>query len=172
MSARAAILVSLLVAGCAASSVDETTAESDIRDTLGNSERVCVDVDSIVTTHEPKMVGPDGDQPVFNIRSGDIVAGNFALVVDAWSTFNDGVAKIYWIPVDRDVAMANPLDVVVESLTGHGDVETITFGGDGTYSLAADDAAFWASGTRFDQPGRYRLTATAPDHWACFELTV
>lgn len=147
------------------------SGQSGFDDALGTSERVCVDVDLIVATEEPTMVvGPeDNRQPVFDIRSGEILAGNFAFIVNEWSTkWPDGAAKIYWVPFDHRVATTGPLEVTVEPLDSNDPAVVQTFD-----QIASSGAGvFWASGSRFPQPGRYRLIATALGHWGCFELTV
>jgi hypothetical protein len=73
--------------------------------------------------------------------------------------------------VDPVIAVREALEVVVEPLETTDAPETLTFGGDGSYAQGVG-AAFWASGTRFPHPGRYRLTVSAPGHWGCFEVTV
>lgn len=80
----------------------------------------------------------------------------------------DGAAKIYWVPFDHRVATTGPLEVTVEPLDTS-DPPVIQ-----TFEQLASNAAgvFWPSGTKFPQSGRYRLIATAPGHWGCFELTV
>ena len=146
------------------------SGQSGFEDALGTSERACVDVDQIVANEEPEMVGPeDNRQPVFDIRSGGILAGNFAFVVGQWSTeWPDGAAKIYWVPFDHRVATTGPLEVTVEPLDSNDPAVGQTF-----EQIASNAAGvFWPSGTKFPQPGRYRLTATAPGHWGCFELAV
>ena len=146
------------------------SGQSGFDDALGTSERACVDVDQIVAAEEPTMVGPeDNRQPVFDIRSGEILAGNFASAVNQWSTeWPDGAAKIYWVPFDHRLANTGPLEVTVEPLDSNDPAVLQTF-----EQIASSTAGvFWATGTKFPQPGRYRLTATAPGHWGCFELTV
>jgi hypothetical protein len=135
---------------------------------FGTSERVCVDVDLIVATEDPVMLGPKQDVPVYDVRSGEIVAGNFLSVVGKWAEWEGGNMKIYWVPYDHVAARTGSLTVVVEPLDTDGPAESFTF--DQTASNAS--GMFWPSGTRFPQPGRYRLTATAPGHWGCFEVTV
>ena len=116
------------------------------------------------------MVGSgDSRLSVFDIRSGDILAGNFASVVNQWSAeWPDGAVKLYWIPFDHRVATTGSLEVTVEPLDTS-DPPVVQ-----TFATPASNAAvvFWPSGTKFPQAGRYRLTATAPGHWGCFELTV
>ena len=115
------------------------------------------------------MAGPDMDVPIFDVRSGDIIAGNFANIVHQWSTFEpEGVTKIYWVPFDHVTAMTEPLEVVVEPLDREDPPLMLTF----DITASNSSGRFWPSGTRFPQPGRYRLTATAPGHWGCFEVTV
>ena len=146
------------------------SGQSGFDDALGTSERACVDVDQIVTDEKPEMVGPeDNRQPVFDIRSGEILAGNFASAVNQWSTeWPDGAAKIYWVPFDHRLATTGPLEVTVEPLDSNDPAVVQTF-----EQIASSTAGvFWATGTKFPQPGRYRLTATAPGHWGSFELTV
>ena len=144
------------------------SGQDGFEDPLGTSDRVCVDVDEIVTTEEPEMVGPDSDQPVFAIRSGEFVAGNFSSVVGKWPEWQNGEVKLYWVPFDWRVAFTGVLEVTVEPLEGNGPAVVQTF------DVRASNAGgvFWPSGTRFPEPGRYRLTAEAPGHWGCFELTV
>lgn len=150
---------------------DTTSEVSGVVNTLGTSERVCVDVDSIVSAGIPSaLAGPD-KQPVFDIRSGEIVAGNFDYVVDSWDDFNDGIAKIYWVPLDREVARTEALVVEVEPLDSDEPLGRFRFGGDGSWSVGAG-GPFWPSGTAFPAPGRFRITATAIGHWGCFEVTV
>lgn len=145
------------------------SGQSGFEDALGTSVRACVDVDQIVATEEPEMVGPEGNrQPVFAVRSGEFLAGNFASVVGNWSEWPSGEVKIYWIPFDWHVAFTEPLEVTVEPLDSNDSPVVQTF------EVRASNAGgiFWPSGTKFPEPGRYRLTATAPGHWGCFELTV
>jgi len=145
---------------------------------LGTPDRVCVDVDRVVAEDEPQMVGPEGNtSPVFDVRSGEFLVGNFDLVVGRWSSaFAEHGAKIYWIPFDDEVATAGSLEVTVEPLDGehppvvHTFTQTAFTVSSGTASEVA--VVFWPSGTKFADHGRYRLTATAPGHWGCFELTV
>lgn len=144
------------------------SGQSGFEDALGASERACVDVDQIVATEEPEMLGPeDNRQPVFDIRSGEFLVGNFASVVEKWSEWPNGDVKLYWVPFDWQVAFTEPLEVTVEPLeSGSAVVQT--------FDMRASSASgvFWPSGTKFPGPGRYRLTAIAPGHWGCFELTV
>jgi hypothetical protein len=145
------------------------SGQAGFEDALGTPERACVDVDQIVATEEPEIVGPeDNRQPVFDVRSGEILAGNFASVVNKLSEWPDGVVKLYWVPFDWRVAFTGPLEVTVEPLDSNDPAVVQTF------EVRASNAGgiFWASGTKFPQPGRYRLTATAPGHWGCFELKV
>jgi hypothetical protein len=136
---------------------------------LGTSERACVDVDQIVASEEPKMVGPEDNRvPVFDIRSGEILAGNFASVVNKWSEWPDGEVKIYWVPFDYRVVSVAPLEVTVQPLDSDDPAIVQAF----ELRASTASAVFWPSATKFPEPGRYRLTATAPGHWGCFELTV
>jgi hypothetical protein len=136
---------------------------------LGTAERACVDVDQIVASEEPKMVGPEDNRvPVFDIRSGEILAGNFASVVNKWSEWPGGEVKIYWVPFDYRVVSAAPLEVTVQPLDSDDPATEQTL----EVRASTASAVFWPSGTKFPEPGRYRLTATAPGHWGCFELTV
>jgi len=144
------------------------SGQDGFEDPLGTPERVCVDVDEIVATEEPEMVGPEDDQPVFATRSGEFVAGNFASVVGKWSEWPNGEVKLYWIPFDWQVAFTEPLEVTVEPLEGNGSAVIQTF----DVRASNSGGMFWPSGTKFPAAGRYRLTAEAPGHWACFELTV
>lgn len=174
-SALAATLI-----GCTTSSTGTTVAEAppslaDIGQdgfdgALGTPDRTCVDVDRVVAENEPQMVGPEDNRaPVYDIRSGEFLVGNFDLVVGRWtSTFAEHGAKIYWIPFDDEVATTRPLEVTVEPLDGDRPAVVQTF----TQTAFTADLVFWPSGTKFPESGRYRLTATAPGHWGCFELTV
>lgn len=106
-----------------------------------------VDVDHIVATEDPEMVGPEDDRlPVFDIRSGEILAGNFALDVNRWSSeWPDGAAKIYWIPFDHSVATTGQLEVTVEPLDNNAPAVVQTFD-----QIASSGAGiFWPGGTKF-----------------------
>lgn len=124
----------------------------------------------IVAAEEPKLVGPDANrQPVFDVRPGEFLAGNFAFVVNQWSPeWPDGAAKIYRVPYDWRVAFTGPLVVTVEPLDSNDPAVVQTF----EVRASSTGGIFWLSGTKFPQPGHYRLTAIAPGHWGCFELTV
>lgn len=145
------------------------SGQSGFDNSLGTPERECVDVDQIVATEEPEMVGPDEDpQPVFDIRSGEFLAGNFASIVGKWSDWPGGEVKLYWVPFDWPIAFAEPLEVTVEPLDTDGPVVVQIF----DVKASSAGGVFWPSGTKFPEPGRYRLTSVAPGHWGCFELTV
>lgn len=121
-------------------------------------------------TKSPEWSDPeDSRMPVFNIRSGDILAGNFGSIVNQWSPeWPDGAVKLYWIPFDHRVATTGSLEVTVEPLDASDPPVVQTF----VTPASTATTVFWPSGTKFPQAGRYRLTATAPGHWGCFELTV
>lgn len=147
------------------------TDREEFADALGTASRACVDVDQLVAEVVQGTLNP-ANAPVVDVRSGDFVAGNFAVVVGRWESFEDGgVAKIYWIPADISVARSEVLEVEIEPLDPAGTTQIMSFGGGGNYSWV-ESGAFWPSGTSFPHPGRYRLTARAPGHWGCFELTV
>lgn len=58
-----------------------------------------------MATEAPEMVGADKDVAVFDIRSGELLAGNFASVVNQWSSeWPEGAAKVYWVPLDPETA--------------------------------------------------------------------
>lgn len=182
------VALALTLIGCTSGRTGTTTVEvppslasigqGGFDAALGTPDRICVDVDRVVAEEEPQMVGPEGNTAsVFDVRSGEILAGNFDLVVGRWSpAWAEHGAKIYWIPFDDEVATRGPLEVTVEPLHGvhppvvHTFTQTAFAVTPGTASAVA--LVFWPSGTRFPEPGRYRLTATAPGHWGCFELTV
>jgi hypothetical protein len=148
--------------------ISATTTQELFETGFGTAERLCVDVDKIAANEEPLVVGHDADIPILDIRSGDFVAGNFFFVVDAWAQWPHGDMKIYWVPFDHITASTGSLELVVEPLEPVGAPVTLTF--DQTAFNAS--GVFWPTGTVFPQPGRYRLTATAPGHWGCFEVTV
>ena len=83
-------------------------------------------------------------------------------------------AKIGWVPLDRLVAKTSALDVRVEHLADPpvGAPVRLRLGGDGNHSWTGAGEHFWPSTVPFPAAGRWRLTATAPGHWGCFELTV
>jgi hypothetical protein len=180
-SALAATLVGCTTGGTGETAVEVPPSLADIGqdgldDALGTTDRICVDVDRVVAEDEPQMVGPEDNRaPVFDVRSGEFLAGNFDLVVGRWSpAFAEHGAKIYWVPFDDEVATTGPLQVTVEPLDGDHQtvVHTFTQTAYTVASGAAEALVFWPSGTKFPEPGRYRLTSTAPGHWGCFELTV
>lgn len=182
-SALAVTLVGCTTDGTGTTAVEAPPSLADIGQdgfdgALGTPDRICVDVDRVVAEDEPHMVGPEGNRaPVFDVRSGEILAGNFDLVIGRWSTaFAEHGAKIYWIPFDDDVATTGPLEVTIEPLDGNHPSVVHTFT-QTAFTVApgtayTPDLVFWPSGTKFPEPGRYRLTATALGHWGCFELTV
>jgi hypothetical protein len=135
---------------------------------FGTDERVCVDVDQIVETNDPVMAGPDQDVPVVNVRSGEMVAGNFLVVVGKWEESNNGNMKVFWTPLHGAIAETGALTILIERLDRDQPPYTLTF----DVMATGGGVLFWPTGTRFTEPGRYRLTATAPGHWACFETTV
>ena len=120
------------------------------RTTPGTPERRCLDV------------GAHTD-----VRSGDFVAGNFAVFIHDWDG-TEATSKLYYIPAaPRE---GQPLDVVAE-LVGDAAPQKITF----TFGLTAwtlDGIPFYASGTVLPTRGRWRLTAMAGESSGCFELTL
>ena len=138
---------------------------------LGTERRECVDIDRIVDD----LGGQEGalERAPVEVRSGEIVAGDFSVVVNSWERISDeGIAKIYWVPLDPDVARESPLQIVVEPLSVTGDSETLVVGGPDSQPAFYAGGYIWPSGTPFPGPGRYRLNVTAPEHWGCFEVTV
>ncbi len=157
-----------LVAGCIGSNPQaDEGAPPPFRDALGTADEVCVNVDEIV--RDLRGLGP-----VVDIRSGQFVAGNFLNVVGNWSAFDNGKVKMYWVPIEPDLASSTNLQITVRSLDGSGQASEATFefpGGPGAASAASGDYTFWATEPAFATPGRYRVTAQAADHWGCFEFS-
>jgi hypothetical protein len=135
------------------------------------SSEDCVNVDEQLALGAwVESEGPDGAiSRVLDLESGQIRAGNFYdLSGEGKPGDPDFVAKIYWAPLDPEIAEDHPLLVRVENLDRRDqvvevEVTTAAFGG-GQY--------FWPSAIPLPDSGSWRLTATAPEHWACFELTV
>ncbi len=133
----------------------------------GTDDRRCVDVDRLGGA-EP---GRRGDTGILNLRSGQIVAGNFASLAGS-GIFGerDFVAKIYWLPLHNGVAKDNVLTVTVTNL-GTGAPRTQRFGGPGRWARSTDGYYFWATGIRMPGHARWRLKGEAAGHWGCFTLT-
>jgi hypothetical protein len=149
----------------------------------GTAEQRCVDVDQLRKEQKwSQLVGADstpitnpGGTPVLilDVRSGDIVAGNFADLSGAGSPGDaDFEMKIYWVPEDSQLANREPLTVTVTDL--HGTRADTTSRFDGAWQVRADgvNSYFWASGVPLPESGRWRVTAQAPGVWGCFELTI
>ena len=80
----------------------------------------------------------------------------------------DFVVKIWWIPLDPEVAHTTDLTVTVALIDEPDRAPTVTQFGYGFNS----GGYFWPSGISLPGHGRWRLTAEAANHWGCFELSV
>lgn len=163
----------LVVAACARSAPPKSGGDRppsasapEWRRAPGTGDHRCVDVDRLGRV----SAGQRGDSRILNVRSGQIVAGNFASLAGSGTFGNaDFVAKIYWLPQRNGIAKDNALTVVVTNLTSRGS-HTQRFGGPGRWAQA-EGYYFWATGVRLPGHARWRLTAEAPGHWGCFTLT-
>lgn len=145
------------------------SGEARWRSAPGTDARECVDVETLRLAGAGRRVGPNAQDVVLDVRSGDFLAGNFAL----WSGTGrpggpDFRAKIYWVPRDPVIAKQAVVTVTVERVDVPGfDPLVQSFGGDNTWAMTPD-GAFWPSGTAIPGRGRWKLTAEAPGHWGCF----
>jgi hypothetical protein len=119
------------------------------RNLPGTSRRECVTVADGVTL----------------VRSGDFVAGDFAVYRQHWKPdLGPGLGKIFWIPADPQPTAA--LTITATSASGR----HITYKAG---SLAESDAGpFYPSGIPLPTTGTWKLLARAGDSWGCFELAL
>lgn len=137
----------------------------------GTAERRCVDVDEARRVGQWKdVVAPDGSTSrQLALRSGEIIAGNlYELVGAGMRGSSDFVVKIWWVPLDPEIAHTTDLTVTVSSIDDPTADPSVTRFGYGSTT----DGFFWPSGIPLPGYGRWRLTAEAGDHWGCFELSV
>lgn len=133
---------------------------------LGTADRECLDVAALDLADG----GPDGaGDPAAVVRSGEILAGPFGLLAGVGTPgAQDFRAKIFWVPNNTDIARTEDLTLLVEFLDTGG-VEPTELVLPGAHS---GDGYFWPSSTPLPSSGTWRLTATAPGHWGCFEVNV
>ena len=139
----------------------------------GTPDHSCVDVDRLRATRSWHTVadGRGGEVPVLDVRAGDFVVGNLYQPSGTGTVGGpDFVAKLYWVPVDPNVAKTATLDLTVEGVDITGGVRHLQVGGDGAYSGNPGDY-FWPSGTPLPGRGPWKVTATAPGHWGCIVLS-
>jgi hypothetical protein len=93
----------------------------------------------------------------------------------------DFVAKIYWVPVDPEIARTVQRAVVVQAqdnpavepvIIDIGSEPESSATGVGGGAASSGGRNFWASGVPLSAVERWRLTAEAPDHRGCFEFTL
>jgi hypothetical protein len=115
----------------------------------GTSRRECVTVADGVTL----------------VRSGDFVAGDFAVYRQQWRpNLGPGLGKIFWIPADPQPTAA--LTIIASSADGR----HMTYSAG---SLAESDAGpLYPSGIPLPTTGTWKLLAQAGDSWGCFELVL
>ena len=163
-----------------AGSVPTTTAAAPSREkvwrtTPGTAARECVDVDRLrAGAAAGRGGGPARVDDVLFVRSGEFVAGSLAerLFTDETPGAPGFDAKVSWSPLDPNVAKTEALDVVIEHL-GDPSREPLRLHLDEDHHHAfAGDRYFWPSSVPLPARGRWRLTATAPGHWGCFELSL
>lgn len=125
------------------------------QDSPGLAERTCVDVER----HRPLA-------PEAGVRSGEFIAGPFAMYANEWKSQQGNFGKLWWIPLHtnafpgltvRAVLLDDPSirRVFSESIVGHG-----------------SGGAFYPSTVVLPTPGRWLLVATAGPDWGCFLLTL
>lgn len=174
---RAAALVLIVCTACAggpdrsaamrSESAVPNTSGPYFRTTEGTTDRRCVDVDALL--HSGAGMGT-GRNRVLDVRSGEIVAGNFANLAGAGEPGDlDFVAKIYYVPLRTDVAEKGRLLVKIVNLADpDGGTITQRFGGPGRWAQTTEGDYFWATGTRLPGHGHWRITAQASGHWGCW----
>jgi hypothetical protein len=115
----------------------------------GTSRRECVTVADGVTL----------------VRSGDFVAGDFAVYRQQWKpNLGPGLGKIFWVP-------ANPQPTAALTITAtSADGRHITYKAG---SLSESDAGpVYPSGIPLPTTGTWKLLAQAGDSWGCFQLVL
>lgn len=149
----------------------------------GTAEARCVDVDELrqqpawvqlADVDGSPMTNPDGSPVlVLDVRSGDIVGGNFSDLSGEGSPGDpDFKMKVYWVPEDSDLASREPLTVTVTDLHGPSVDTTSTFKGASQVRADGVTRYFWPSGVGLPESGRWRITAQASGVWGCFEVTI
>jgi hypothetical protein len=115
----------------------------------GTSRRECVTVADGVTL----------------VRSGDFVAGDFAVYRHQWKpNLGPGLGKIFWIPANPQPTAA----LTITATSANGQHLTYNAG-----SLAQSDAGpLYPSGIPLPTTGTWKLLARAADSWGCFELVL
>jgi hypothetical protein len=149
----------------------------------GTAERRCVDVDQLHLQQQWSQLVSTSGTPiteqgrpllVLDVRSGGLVAGNFADLSGAVGKPGDAdfALKIYWDALDTQLANREPLTVTISDL--HGSLADTTSTFEGAWQVRADgvNSYFWPSGIALPEAGRWRITAHASEVWGCFELTV
>jgi hypothetical protein len=125
------------------------------QDSPGIAERTCVDVERY------RPLAPEA-----GVRSGEFIAGPFALYASEWKSQQGNFGKLWWIPLHtnafpgltvRAVLLDDPSirRVFSESIVGHG-----------------SGGAFYPSTVVLPTPGRWLLVATSGPDWGCFVLTL
>ena len=139
----------------------------------GTAARECVDTDRLWAERAARRPGPAPEDDFLWARSGEFMAWSFGeLFASGTPGAPDYDAKISWEPLDPDIAETEALDVTVEHLADPArEPLRLRLGGDGG-GASTGDGYFWTSGVPLPAAGRWRLTATAPGHWGCFELSV
>lgn len=129
------------------------------KDVPGTAKRKCVNVNSVVEAH-PKAMRQLGGA----IRSGEFVAGNFALALSPPLDVNPLKVKIWWAPLHTQRMPG--LKVEATPLKGSGKVRI-------KHAVASNQmGSFYPSGLRFSKPGTWRLIVTSGPDWGCFDLTL
>jgi hypothetical protein len=138
-------------------------------DAPGTADRRCVDVDRLLTSGEGGSGGSKQGR-ILDVRSGELVAGNFANLDGAGRPGDsDFAAKIYWEPLHNGVAKANVLTVTTANLSAASrSTHTRRFGGPGRWARTNEGYYFWATGVRLPGHGRWRLNGVARGVWGCF----
>lgn len=146
---------------------DSREADDEWATAPGTGERSCVDVEQLDPEGDGVPLGVGDPGPA--VRSGEILAGPLGDLVGVGQPGDpDFRAKIYWVPLDPEIAETEELVVTVEYL-GVEEVAPTELRLGGAHS---GDRYFWPSSTPLPRRGAWRLTATAPGHWGCFEIQV
>ena len=102
------------------------------------------------------------------VRSGEILAGPLdGLMGVGRPGHQDFRAKIFWVPLDPNVAADAEMTLTIEHLDAETAINELRLVG-----AHSGESYFWPSSVPLPDAGRWRLTASAPGHWGCFDIEV
>lgn len=130
----------------------------------------CVRVGDEAEQVQRSSTGSEAPIPVRNVRSGNITAGNFAVLAGAGTPGQpDFVRKIYYVPDDPVVARDHELRLRITHLDT-GESAEVDVGH--PPALRGGGAYWWPSGTPLPRSGEWMIEASAPSTRGCFIIFV